>query len=864
MPEADLLKAVNGAPGEPHLLNDTVGDTHSLGARDLKATLSEAPTLKLASGEPNALKLTPVDSRPLTVIPGNGKAIEVTPGHSVGKTNDVVRTLMLGKGWFPDELGGLDRYYRDLFEHLPDASGIVIGSNPSTPGRVTGVSGHERPLAQRLLSFWRAGQRAADRADVVDAHFALYALAPLRLGGLRRKPVVLHFHGPWADECMAAGDRAALRTVGRRVLERATYRRADEAIVLTSAFRQVLVERYRVRPWNINVEAPGVDLGRFTPGRVKEARRALDLDPDAFVAVTVRRLVSRMGLEVLVEAWSEAVSSLPPGSTLLVVGDGPLRAALSTAVGERGISHSVRLLGRVDDDQLVELYRAADVAVVPTIEHEGFGLVVIEAAACGTPSIVTDVGGLPEAIGALDSSLIVPPGDRDALRERLLRAQVDRPSRAATRAYAERFAWTAVAERHDKIFRRVAMRHAAIEAAGSAGAGIRRAGARSGKDDRLKVVYLDHVARLSGGEIALLRLLPHLDRVSPHVVLAEDGPLVGRLHVAGISTEILPLCDTARNLRKHDVHRDGIPPAAAGAAAAYVLRLAARLRQLQPDVVHTNSLKSGVYGSLAARLAGIPVIWHMRDRLAEDYLPPAAIRLVRRMSSHLAAAVIANSRSTMETLAKSSRSGPIYSVLPDLLSDAPLRTRVTDRSLAFGIVGRLAPWKGQDVFLRAFAHAFPAGEERAVVVGEALFGEDKYARGLAGLAESLGIAGRVELRGYRPDVWNELARLDVLVHASVTPEPFGQVILEGMAAGVPVIAAGAGGPAEILRHEVTGVLYEPKDIHQLAAAMQRMCDPELRDRLSGAARVELEPYSPAVVGREMQLLYAKVAARARH
>jgi glycosyltransferase involved in cell wall biosynthesis len=253
----------------------------------------------------------------------------------------------------------------------------------------------------------------------------------------------------------------------------------------------------------------------------------------------------------------------------------------------------------------------------------------------------------------------------------------------------------------------------------------------------------------------------------------------------------------------------------------------------------------------------------VRDRIAEDYLPRPAVALVRNMTRYLANAVVANSRSTLETLEAPRKSVVVYSVLPEVLSDVPVRDRATGGPLTFGIVGRLAPWKGQDLFMRAFARAFGEGEERAVVVGGALFGEDDYARGLAGLAQQLGIATRLELRGHRPDVWEELARLDVLVHASVTPEPFGQVILEGMAAGVPVIAARAGGPAEILRHDVTGLLYEPADVAALAEAMDRARDPDLRDRLSATAREGLGRYSPTVVAGELQQLYAAVAARPR-
>jgi glycosyltransferase involved in cell wall biosynthesis len=752
---------------------------------------------------------------------------------------------MLGCGWFPDQLGGLNRYYRELLEHLPQARGVVIAGDASTPARVAGVSGHGRPLPLRLLAFWRAAQREAAAVDVVDAHFALYALLPLRLGKLRRTPVVLHFHGPWAQENVSAGDESRLKLRVRVALERAAYRRADQAVVLTSAFRQVLVEGYGIQPWIVNVQPPGVDLERFAPGSQELARDALGLSRDAFVAVAVRRLVPRMGLELLLDVWHESLEQLPAGSTLLIAGEGQLEQELSRIAASDG-SASIRLLGRVSDERLVTLYRAADLAIVPSLEHEGFGLVVLEAAACGTPSIVSSVGGLPEAAGGLDPSLIVPPGDRVALRDRLLRSVVDRPERAATRAYAERYNWEGVAARHREIAMRAISRV--------------HAGGRAAESDArpLKVVYLDHVARMSGGEIALLRLLPHLDRVDPHLILAEDGPLVGQMHLAGVSTEVLPFADSARDMHRDEVRGSGVPANVAAATAAYVLKLAWRLRRLQPDLVHANSLKSGVYGSLAARLAGIPMVWHVRDRIADDYLPHPAVILIRRMTRHLPAAVVANSQSTMATLGAPRNSTTIYQVLPDVLGSPPARERVSGGPLTYGVVGRLAPWKGQDLFLRAFARAFPASEERGVLVGGALFGEDDYASELPRLAEQLGIADRIELRGHRTDIWSELARLDVLVHTSVTPEPFGQVILEGMAAGVPVIAAGAGGAAEILRHGETGVLYRPSDAAELANAMVRMQDRGLREQLSATARNSLEPYAPPFVAEQLQRLYSNV------
>jgi glycosyltransferase involved in cell wall biosynthesis len=293
---------------------------------------------------------------------------------------------MLGMGWFPATLGGLDRYYRSLLEHLPEARGVVIGPAGDAPPSVQVVAAHDSPLPKRLLSYWLAARRASKSAEVVDSHFALYAAAPLLSGSLRGQPKVFHFQGPWAQENVAAGDGSRIRFVLRRALERRVLRGADAHIVLSSAFRRVIVEDYRVVPWHVNVWAPGVALDVFTPGDRSEARERLGLDPEAFVTVCVRRLVPRMGVRSLIDAWARIADELPASSVLLIVGEGPLRADLAERVAQLGLSAGVRMLGRVSDEELLDVYRAADVAAVPTVAFEGYGLVVLEAAACGTPA----------------------------------------------------------------------------------------------------------------------------------------------------------------------------------------------------------------------------------------------------------------------------------------------------------------------------------------------------------------------------------------------------------------------------------------------------------------------------------------------
>ena len=747
---------------------------------------------------------------------------------------------MLGMGWFGPSLGGLDRYYRELLEHLPEADGVVIGPAPGAPARVRAVSAHDAPLARRLYAFWSAARRSGARAEILDAHFALYALAPLTVGPLRGRAAVVHFHGPWAEENVAAGDASSARLALRRALERRVLARADAVVVLSSAFRRLLVERYGVRPWDVRVWAPGVALEQFTPGDRWHARARLGLAEAGFVAVCARRLVSRMGIGGLLDAWAQIEGTLPEGSQLLIIGEGELHDELAARAARPPLAGRVRVLGRLSDSELVDAYRAADVAVVPSVSFEGYGLVVLEAAACGTPSIVSDVGGLPEAAGALDHSLIVPPQDTTALAERISRAAAGAlPPRERTRRYAEGFTWTALAERHRRLYRGLA---------------------RGERDERLRVVYLDHVARLSGGEIALLRMLPHLERVNAHVILAEDGPLAGRLAQAGISVEVLPIAAAAREMRKDSVRPGGGSPAVALGTLAYVARLRSRLRSLQPDLVHSNSLKSGVYGGLAARAAGLPFVWHVRDRIAEDYLPRPAVRLTRGLIGRLADGVVANSQATLQTLSPPRRDR-VRAVIPDSVERSALAPAAAEPGrTTFGMLGRIAPWKGQDLFLRAFAAAFPEGAERAVIVGTPMFGEESYEQEVRRLAADLGLSQRVEFRGFREDIWVELASFDVLVHASVIPEPFGQVVLEGMAASLPVIAPDEGGPATLIDDGRTGLLFASRSEAELASAMRMLRDsPAERTRLGTAALEAVAAYDPRVLAERLQDLYARLA-----
>jgi glycosyltransferase involved in cell wall biosynthesis len=150
--------------------------------------------------------------------------------------------------------------------------------------------------------------------------------------------------------------------------------------------------------------------------------------------------------------------------------------------------------------------------------------------------------------------------------------------------------------------------------------------------------------------------------------------------------------------------------------------------------------------------------------------------------------------------------------------------------------------------------AFPEGRQRAVIVGDALFGDAEvaYGEGLRGLAEELDVAHRVEFRGHREDIIREMRALDILVHASITPEPFGQVVIEGMSAQLPVVASRSGGPEEIITHGVDGLLYSSGDVAALAHILAQMeAEPQLRAQLGGVAERRAQDYSPGSVAEQI-------------
>lgn len=181
----------------------------------------------------------------------------------------------------------------------------------------------------------------------------------------------------------------------------------------------------------------------------------------------------------------------------------------------------------------------------------------------------------------------------------------------------------------------------------------------------LRVAYIDHTAKWSGGEVALFNILTHIgEQIDPLVILAEDGALAERLREKGMDVRIIPLDESIRSRGRNAVNLGA--PAAAFKLLAYGRKLAPLLKAEKVDCVHTNSLKSALYGAIAAKIAGVPLIWHIRDHIGAPYLKPIVAKGIRLLSRLLPNGVIANSHSTLNAL-ELPRSKKRWSYTPLLL-----------------------------------------------------------------------------------------------------------------------------------------------------------------------------------------------------
>ncbi|GAA4719995.1 glycosyltransferase family 4 protein [Isoptericola chiayiensis] len=386
----------------------------------------------------------------------------------------------------------------------------------------------------------------------------------------------------------------------------------------------------------------------------------------------------------------------------------------------------------------------------------------------------------------------------------------------------------------------------------------------------MRVTIIGHTARESGAELALCRLLGAVDRVrlGIDVVLFEDGPLVDRLAPLADVVTVMPLARRAAGLTRGQVH--GLRSiAAAPAAAALMWRLAVHLARERPDVVVTTTMKAHVIGSAAAAAVGAPLVWHVHDRIAPDYMPAPLSKLLRAAARVFPRAVVANSRATAATLPGVRNLVVAYPGFSTSQAIADPASHVAPARPVVLLLGRISPTKGQLELARAMPSILarhPGSTFR--IVGSPIFGGEDYAGKVQQAVRALGVSDHVTMLEAVDDPRYELDEATVLVHASPVPEPFGQVVVEAMVRGVPVIATDAGGVPEILVDRSSrplGWLVPPGDADALAAAVIDVLDQpaEARRRASEAYAAAHDRFRIELTAELVTTVWRRAGRRSR-
>lgn len=371
----------------------------------------------------------------------------------------------------------------------------------------------------------------------------------------------------------------------------------------------------------------------------------------------------------------------------------------------------------------------------------------------------------------------------------------------------------------------------------------------------MSIVFLSPTGQVGGGEAALVDLLAGLRAAHPawtlRLVMAGEGPLAARVEALGVPVEMLPFPPAVARLGDWGMGlgiKDRLQffwrcALANGPALAYLLRLRRRLRSLSPTIVHTNGLKMHLLGAWASPPTS-SVVWHFHDYLGRR---AATSRLLRWSAVHCAA-IVANSRSVAAdargVLADGPCVHPVWNAVdlgrfstagPRLDLDELAGLPPANDVLRVGLVATFARWKGHEVFLDALSRLSPELRVRGYVVGGPIYetaGSQVAPDDLRARARALRIADRVGFTGFVDDSAAAMRALDVVVHASTEPEPFGLVIAEAMACGRPVIVSRAGGAIELAETGTDVPTHSPGNAVELARCIESLvADPARRERL---------------------------------
>ena len=359
---------------------------------------------------------------------------------------------------------------------------------------------------------------------------------------------------------------------------------------------------------------------------------------------------------------------------------------------------------------------------------------------------------------------------------------------------------------------------------------------------RTKILYVNSSARLYGADKSLLEMVANLDKgcFEPVVMAPEDGPLVTECRKIGVRAIIV---DFVHVERRH------LAPSAFFKFMRDLSGACKRIRRLildeGIDIVHSNT-SACVASAIAAKMAGKPHVWHVRELVTRPRLIRLAYRIVLPLLADKAFAASQAVRVNYSTGWNGMNDK--FVVLPHGVDTGRFETGLDairgEFSISRGIkivgnVGMMRAQKGQRTFLsiaRIVKDRYP--EVKFIIAGDLFYQKGAIDRNLLELCDSLGLADDVIFTGFRTDIENVFASFDVFAHTSEMQESYGRTILEAMASGKPVVAFRSGGPGELVKDESTGFLVAAGDVLKMAEKIVvLLTDDELSRRMGEAGHL---------------------------
>jgi D-inositol-3-phosphate glycosyltransferase len=389
------------------------------------------------------------------------------------------------------ETGGMNVYVRDLSRELASRGHLVdvyTRSQDSSLPHISNRLGHgarvihipagpEHPYNKHLvydhLPEFVSGVLAqaktdAIQYDVLHSHYWLSGAVARELRQSWSAPIVHMFHTLGEMKNAVAQRPEERETAHRIAVEGDIVRFADTLVAATPVEEEQLVRLYEADPGRIRVIPPGVDTERFHPIPQALAKDNISLCPDCCIILFVGRIEPLKGIDSLIRAIAQVVAKLPElrerlrvpiiGGALDRIHEDDEMVRLQELREELGIGDVVTFIGAKDQDLLQYYYSAAQMVVMPS-DYESFGMVALEAMACGTPVIASDVGGLSYLVKHGRTGYRVPARDSQALAAKITRLLTDEGlrRRIGQRAacWAESYAWPRIADRIEVLYTQV-------------------------------------------------------------------------------------------------------------------------------------------------------------------------------------------------------------------------------------------------------------------------------------------------------------------------------------------------------------------------------------------------------------------------